>query len=319
MKRTTSQSQRRIVLVAACSQRKRLATAEDLRLSSVRVGREQWGQVWRERLARVPATSIAAEEMYAGDHWNAVLEAYRFASKYSRRTELWVISAGYGLIPASKTIKPYSATFASGQADSVWRGRSDGSRVEVLRAWWRDLDHETSLQHLSSGRDAAVLIAAGAEYLTAIGDELELLRASASSDEAVSVVSAGTSGNGVLLPVSGNLRTALGGTDSSLNARTLRYLAATAHDHEFRHSRMKRLLEQLASSSEATLRRQGRAASDEEIDDFVRSQLRREPQTSRTQALRALRASGIACEQGRFKAAWDAQALPAQQHQRRAA
>jgi hypothetical protein len=261
--------------------------------------------MWRERLTRVPAASAAAEELYAGDHWNAVLEAYRFASQYSRRVELWVISAGYGLIPGSKAIKPYSATFASGNPDSVWRGSGDGPRVEVLQKWWRDLEHETSLEDLPSGRDSAVLIAAGAEYLTAINDGLEDLKTAAASEESLSVISAGTSGNGLLLPVTGNLRTALGGTDSSLNARTLRFLAATAHDHEFRRSRMERLLERLARSSEATVRRHGLAASDEEIDEFVRSLRRREPEISRTRALRALRASGIACEQGRFKNAWE--------------
>jgi hypothetical protein len=293
--------------------------AEDLPLSSVRASGEQRVRVWRERLASIPSASVAAEEMYAGDHWSVVLEACRFARKYSRRIELWVISAGYGLIPSTRMIKPYSATFASGGSDSVWRGRGDGARVDFLQNWWRGLDHERSLEGLLSGRDDAVLIAAGAEYLTAISHRLEFLRASsAKSEESLSVISAGTSGNEILLPVSGSLRATLGGTDSSLNARTLRFLAATANEHDFRHSQMERLLKRLARSSEPTLRRHGRAATDEEIDDFVRSLRRREPEVSRTKALRVLRASGIACEQGRFRAAWETHALRMQARQRAA-
>ena len=54
--------------------------------------------------------------------------------------------------------------------------------------------------------------------------------ATARERECVSVISAGTRGNEALLPVTGQFRAAVGGTDSALNARTLTLLAATADE-----------------------------------------------------------------------------------------
>jgi hypothetical protein len=301
-KTRSSRRSRRIVLVAACAQRKRIPVLPDLSLASLSARPEERLHEWRERLASTPAPRLTAESMYAGDHWSAVLEAYRLSSTYSSRTELWIISAGYGLIESSSQIKPYSATFSSGKPDSVWRGPIDGGRIEQLQAWWRGLNQRTTLEDVMPSGDGAMLIAAGADYLTAIRTEVE--RLAHTGDEHLSVISAGSHSKRASLPVTGGLRTALGGTDSALNARVLRLIAATAHEHEFRYSRMERLLNHLAHSTRPPPRQRGNAATDAALQDFIRSLRRRVPGISRTRALRDLRASGIACEQNRFAAIW---------------
>lgn len=297
-------SRPRVVLVAACAQRKRLPVSSELSLSSLEGPVDQRAREWCRRLARVSAPYASAYDLYAGDHWHAVMDAYRLAVKYSSRTELWVISAGYGLIPAVKQIKSYSATFAVGDPDSVWRGPIDGERRARLQHWWHDLGHDASLEELLPGRGGALLIAAGTAYLTAIDGDLDRLLAAAANEETVSVVSAGTRGNGPLLPVSGALRGVLGGTDSALNARTLRLLAATAAEHGFRRSEMKRVLERLARSAKSTVRGRGRTASDSAIRKEIRHRRRNEPGISRSRALREIRGDGIACEQDRFAVIW---------------
>src|SRR5262249_11368130 len=127
----------RIVLVVSCSQRKRTPPPTELRLSSIDAAAEERAVHWRERLQEGPAIAHRAADLYMGDHWSAACKAYMLAKRYSSRAELWVISAGYGLIASSKTIKPYSATFANGSDDSVWRGTQDGDRQERLKAWWK--------------------------------------------------------------------------------------------------------------------------------------------------------------------------------------
>lgn len=294
----------RIVLVAACSQRKRAMTAEELRLSSIEAPADERAQEWRHRLAHVPAPRVAANEIYAGDHWRAVLEAYQLAGKYSTRAELWVISAGYGLIASTTRIKSYSATFAASAPDSVWRGPEDGDRRTRLQYWWRNLGHEASLEELLPSGGGALLIAAGAGYLAAIDGDIERLSTVAPSNGIVSVISAGTRGEGSLLPLSGALRSVVGGTDSALNARTLRLLAATAEEHHFRHSNMRAMLDRIARSATPTIRRSGSAATDGTIAKAIQSLRRQQPGISRTQALREVRSSGTACEQSRFAAIW---------------
>src|SRR5438105_4578850 len=97
----------KIVLVAACSQRKRVPPPLDLRLGSLASGPEERATQWRKRLDEVEAGRQVAIELYAGDHWHSACQAYRLARRYSSRAELWVMSAGYGLIRSNTPIKPY--------------------------------------------------------------------------------------------------------------------------------------------------------------------------------------------------------------------
>jgi hypothetical protein len=241
-----------------------------------------------------------------GDHWKIALQAYDLASQYSSRTELWIISAGYGLIPASTQIKSYSATFASGSADSVWRGEMDGARDACLRRWWGLICRGPVLADLvPSTGDGTVVVAAGAAYLTAVSADLDTAIAKDSSRERVSVVSAGDRGNGARLPVSGRFRTALGGTDSSLNARLLARLAADAPSHRFRRSGMETFLDGIAQNLDPNPRVHGRSATDNEVLREIEITRDRNPSISRTKALRLLRKSGIACEQSRYAALWN--------------
>ena len=240
-----------------------------------------------------------------GDHWKAALQAYELASRYSSRTELWIISAGYGLIPASSQIKSYGATFASGSADSVWRGARDGDRDTCLRQWWGLVGCGPVLADLVRSRgNGTVVVAAGAAYLTAVSADLDTAIAQDSSRERVSVVSAGARGNGARLPVSGLFREALGGTDSSLNARLLARLAADAPTHGFRRTAMETFLNGIAQDLAPNPRVRGRPATDTEVLTEIEITRARDPSISRTEALRILRRSGIACEQSRYASLW---------------
>jgi hypothetical protein len=240
-----------------------------------------------------------------GDHWHAACDAYRVAKRHSNRSELWVISAGYGLTSSSKPIKSYSATFASGSVDSVWRGSSEGNRRECLQQWWRTLPHDAGLPDLLDRGDGVVVVAAGEAYLAALAADLaDLLKHDASGDR-VSVLSAGMRGNGALLPVSGQFRAAVGGTDAALNARVLALLAAEAPNHGFRRSGMTATLARWALNLPTRDRRVGKSVSDEEVVRRILTIRDGLPSISRTQALREFRRAGVACEQSRFASIWE--------------
>ena len=299
----------RIVLVAACSSRKRVSPPTDLRLSSIAASPVRRAAEWRRRIREIDVPVQQAQHLYAGDHWRSVCEAHRLAKKYSSRSELWVISAGYGLIAGSKLIKPYSATFASGATDSVWRGRFDGDRRQRLRLWWAALQHDVTLGDLLAARDtSAVVIAAGADYLTVLAADLEAALQRDTSGERLSVISAGTLGirrNEMFLPANSRFRQAVGGTDSSLNARLLALLARDADAHQFHRPTMAAALTQMAATLPSRSRRTGRSASDAEISERIDEIRQRVAGISRTNALHQLRLDGIACEQSRFEVIWN--------------
>jgi hypothetical protein len=293
-----------IVLVVACSQRKRIAPLTELRLSSITASAPRRPERWRSRLRRFEAASHVAQDLYMGDHWHAARQAYQLAQRYSTRTELWIVSAGYGLIAADDAIKPYSATFSSGLADSVWRGPVDGDRDSCLQRWWAELAQTRSLAELVPRGDGALVLVAGAAYLTAVSADLETALSRDPNSERVSVVSAGTRGNGALLPVDGRFRGLLGGTDSSLNARLLVRLAADASTHRFRRPAMAEFVTGMAQQLIPSPRRHGRSATDGDVLVEITAMRSRRASISRTQALRDLRSRGVACEQTRFASLW---------------
>lgn len=244
-----------------------------------------------------------ARDLYIGDHWRAACTAYAHTLKYSSRAELWVVSAGYGLVRSTRALKAYGATFASGSADSVWRGGTDGDRRTELAAWWAALDHESSVADLL-GRDTVVVIAAGVPYVEALDVEIRSALDRDVSAERLSIISAGSPPNAASLPVSGRFRRAFGGTDAALNARVLATLAADAPEHHFRRSAMSAVLTGITAHTIATERTSGKRAEDGEIVHRIKGMRRMNPSLSRTQALRELRRSGMACEQRRFGYLW---------------
>jgi hypothetical protein len=291
------------VLVVACSNRKRLRAPTDLCLGSIESVQDERNAEWRRRLLTVEVSASPARDLYAGDHWHTACEAYRTACRYSSRTELWVISAGYGLIRSESPIKPYNATFADRSTDSVWRGDQDGHRRVQLATWWGSLPHLSSLPELLP-RDGTLTLAAGASYVEAIDEDLRCVFADDTSSDRVSILSAGSRPVPGLLPADGRLRASVGGTDGSLNARLLTWLAASAPDHQFQYPKMSDLLERLAATSAPTERSVGEAVDDEQLLKTIREMRRREPSISRTRGLRELRRSGKACEQSRFAKLW---------------
>jgi hypothetical protein len=296
------------VLVVACSHRKRTVPPEKLRLGSLEGRASERAKLWRERLARVDAPSCRAQDLYAGDHWHAALSALELALRFSSRAELWVISAGYGLMPASAHVKPYSATFASGDHDSVWRGPDDGSRRQQLEDWWEILAKGTSLSTLAASKPYPTLvIAAGASYLDAVRRDLET--AVALDAERISVISAGSRGLPALLPATSQFRAHVGGTDAAINTRVLSLLAGEALTHGFRPALMAQQLARLAATLPEIQRVSGVRVADKRVREEISEMRKRRSAISRSAALRDLRRRGVACEQERFASIWTSAAL----------
>ena len=72
---------------------------------------------WIGRLSIANGEVTTAADLYRGDHWTHALRAAERLTQVEGRA--WVCSAGYGLVPLSAKLKSYSATFTSGDPDSV--------------------------------------------------------------------------------------------------------------------------------------------------------------------------------------------------------
>jgi len=266
---------------------------------------------WIERLGHSAAEGVAARDLYAGEHWQVARSLEELCRTRQPQGQVWVCSAGYGLIDLDTPIQPYKATFAPGQPDTV------ASNDRERQAWWTGLamwsgpapGMARSFEQLAADDPAtSLIVAASPAYLAACGRDLARARGHLASPEQLIIVSTGSRNAGPLtdhvLGTDARLQPVLGGTRQALNVRALAYLL-TSHQGLFTVPALAAKVRQLLATA-PPLRREVRTPStDDDVAIFVRSRLRYLPTLSRSRLLREFRDAGRACEQSRFARIYD--------------
>jgi len=293
-------------VLVTCTHRKRVDAPPRLCLSSIRVKDAQArGREWVDRLRVEPAPVVPASDLYAGDHWRVALSL--LAQSYP--VQLWVASAGYGLVRLAQPLKPYSATFSPGPDSVLVHGRKEQRDAE-LREWWDTITKANfghgrprTLRELAASDPGAILLVALSEpYMRALRDDLVAVRTKLHGNGKLFIVSAGTKHcpglDENLLPVDANLQIAVGGPRVSLNVRIARHLVNTSATHRWASSAITESLSEIRSASK---RSQSRSRlTDAKVIAFIKRAARQDDHASRSDLLHRLRTQGFACEQERF-------------------
>lgn len=296
-------------IVATCTDRKALAPS--VRLRDIR-GRsiDQRFEAWERAIRTAHGERSSAAELYQGGYWAVVRGLTQVASAAGWTPQLWVSSAGYGVVRDSQRMVPYSATFASGHPDSVDAGSRDGL---ATAKWWAAV---TSGKHrlgrtvasiASAEPRSTVLLLASPAYLAAMADDL--IRASTlfKGRGGLFIVSSKVPAAYPSLAASwirstASLQGALGGGLVSLHARVARHLLRTMTPHAFLTENLATMSQDLEKHGASPRARQaGSPMTDEEVVAFIRAELKRASDARHTRLLRELRNSGRACEQARFR------------------
>jgi hypothetical protein len=293
-------------VVVTCSNRKTAAVPPERRLGSLTDLAATGGAVreWTARLCGPSgAAHLAAEDLYAGEHWAVARQLPRSATAHD--TQLWVCSAGYGLIRADALICPYAAAF-SGHEDRV-PGGADGAR-----RWWQALaqwegpepGQPRSICELAAAQPtASIMLALSAAYLDACLYDITAAAAELHDPDRLLVISAGVHRQGVLaglmVPADARLQAVLGGTRQALNARIAAHLLGAGIT-----SRAQATLHMgaLLARQPPVVSYERKKLSDEEVIAMITGRLAREPGISASRMLREFRDAGCACEQQRFAA-----------------
>lgn len=293
-------------VVVTCAQRKRRPVPGALQLRRVTgVATPTRLRAWTERLTTSSEQVTEAIQLYAGEHWD-VARQLNETSTADLPIELWICSAGYGLIPANAPIRPYAATFTAGHADSV----PDGACAwwDALGDWPGPVAGPRSISGLVSDPGARVLLALSAAYLKACRADIVRAVGRTHHDGQVSIVSVGTKSDPqlapYLLPCDARLQTAFGGSRQALNVRTAQFLlAAGLSDHD----EMSEMLDKLLTDQPSLTRYERRSANDSEVRAFIRDHLKTDPNATHSRLLREFRDDDRACEQKRFAALFRAE------------
>lgn len=255
-----------------------------------------------------------AGQLYCGEHWTLAQRSVEALSNSGRPALLWAASAGYGLVPAHALLAPYSATFAKGAPDSVSSNSEQRSKAEQIQVWWNCLatfagpaPGPRSLRELAEQSPSGpILVVASPDYVRAMRADLLAARTVLSSQELLSVISNREllSDDALaphLIPVDQRSWTVLGGTMQGLNARVALSLVEQAQDTPLTAPRLQERYESMVRDAEKPPKHNRERMHDKDVLEFLRDELTKNPRAGWTLLLRALRKSGRACEQDRFR------------------
>jgi hypothetical protein len=307
-------------IIASCTLSKTIPPTESQRLGSSAA--KNWRPVakrWRDR-AFYSNKLIPARRLYKGLHWQLVLRCEEAAIAAGLDTEVWIVSAGQGLIHADDMVSSYSATFTSQSPDSIHRLEwpPQYGANERSRRWWDELTNSDQREHASLnklpiGPSELALFAIPKDYFCAMQHDLVRLHA---SGVGLLVACAGLSRSpglidaslkDVVLPVgekSKQIEPSLDVANTSLNAAFSRWLVAK-HAASLGETGLLDLLRKQYDALPGVPKRTPVRLTDEQVLDYIGQHFTPSPQPSATNLLRKLRRDGWSCEQHRFHSLYD--------------
>jgi hypothetical protein len=268
---------------------------------------------WRKNLRSAATENHPANDVYMGDHWSVVRTIPDVGRTAGLRVQLWICSAGYGLIRPDTHIKAYQATFARGEDNYIGARLPENDRI--LQQWWDGVCGYRFTMQSDAPRTIAevaaafphtpMLVALSADYLNAVAEDLTHVLARPYFHDHLAIVSCGTEQPHAtwkhhLVPCDASLAASLGGALTSLNARIARHLVQSVTKTELTIHALRDIamsINRIPATSPSRI-----AQSDEKVAAFIRRGVAQFPRTSKTKLLQEFRRGGQACEQKRFGA-----------------
>lgn len=301
------------MVLTNCTSRKRFGAAKELHARSLPKGSlEEVSGEWVRRLKTAELHSPSGQlhapiELYCG---RAVAESLRAAQLMYAKVAF--VSAGLGVVSATRRIPSYSLTISSNHPDSVVHSTEDARDAAL---WWDALSRAMKVKHplaafIAKSRARLVLVALSAPYLRMVGKdlvglskkrlrELRILGPRQQQDVPVPLQSQ-------WMPYDARLdspKSEFRGTESDFPHRALRHftervLRANPTGSSADHARQ---VQRSLAPFKAYIRSRGQTATDEQLIPVIEKLWVRH-QGRRTAMLRDLRDNtGLACEQKRFQ------------------
>jgi hypothetical protein len=246
-----------------------------------------------------------------GEHWRVVEELVHTSAVSGLTLDLWIASAGYGLLRPEDLVEPYAATFATRAEDSITRRESRSDPIADASYWWQRLSERARrASTVATLRDLAaqspkvpLVVALSGAYVRAVRDDLLRAASELKDPRQLLLVSAGASDGhleNLQVPTDARLLHSVGGTRLALNVRVVKYLIENAPEHGWHGDEVRRFLAVHLDRQPGLVRYDRQALTDDQVTAFIRAELANSARTSRSALLRALRDRNLACEQKRF-------------------
>lgn len=264
----------------------------------------------------IPASaSVCAVDLYKGGHWataKAILKEYPI--------DLWILSAGLGLLNHKDKVLPYQATFAKGYEESIPSYSHQYVGKSFHRTWWKEinerspfnLQHPTSITALMKRNNRDYFIICGSpDYINAI--ELDIINGLQHLNDSQKQLLIITSKKinvrleSFLFKSNQYMAQWLKCNMLMLNISLARYLVKefVGSKADNLHLLSQQLTKKLENLPEREFKK-GIRRSLEEVNAYILNLLIRQPGISATQALRIFRDGGNSFEEKRFRVVFKA-------------
>lgn len=309
-----------INLITTCTNGKNGDRNNTLNLSKYSSGRtpsdlliNSWCSALNEAITT--SASIYVEDLYKGGHWATVKTIIK-----SYPVDLWVLSAGLGLLHYKDKVVPYKATFSTGYEESIPSYSYEYVGKSFHRTWWKKINeqsvfkcrHPTSISELMKGNNQAYFIICGSpDYINAI--ELDVINGIEFliNPKKQLLIITSKKINSRLEPYlymsNQHMAQYLKCNMLMLNIKLAQYILKEFTDRKL--DDLNSLSQQLAEKFENIPEREikkGVRRSPEEVNQYILRIVQQHPGISATQALRAFRDAGNSFEEKRFRAAFKA-------------
>ena len=302
----------RTALVVPCTKSKSQSVEAAMRFSdlvsdSCALGVRRWLQA-----ADQCETLTVARSLYAGTGWKCTLRAQELLND---SCELWIASAGFGLVAGDERLPAYEATFAAQENRVADRLLGFKSPSTAHAAWWAAINDArgktlTPLQTTFDNYER-VIVVLSAPYMTALRSDLELL-AKALGPDALWLVAVGAQSQTLspalrecVVPLTSDIEQLVMGARVTLNMRALIWwLEEIVPVAGCNRTAQKREIECQLRGLKPKVMIKKQALNDEEVVNWIEKQRdmmgQKWPRGGKTGLLQTLRANGLACEQSRF-------------------
>jgi len=294
----------KIHLITSCTNLKKSSIKGKISLKDIKCELNPIDTVksWIESIEN-PEQQVAVSDLYVGDHWK-IANSINYPN-----LDLWVLSAGYGLVHKSSLVGSYDATFSPDSDNAIKHAGLENHE------WWDAIHQYRSKENYSCddfsslielNRSDIFVVAASPSYLKVISSDLKHLisRGILTKDNLVIISSKHNIGKELedyLLISSADFSSTLKGARVSLNIRLAQYLL-DSREGEFKGVQtIMDKYNQLRNNSLKHIAVVRKKLTDDEVINFIRSELKiLGIDTGASLLLRNLRSNNLACEQKRF-------------------
>jgi hypothetical protein len=294
--------------VTTCTARKAAPCPAHISAKALPKGtaKERFGE-WSKRLAQSKEPKTAPIDLYCGNSWAI---ARRIHEQHAKKIDVWVASAGHGLISIEERVVSYAATFSRTEEDFVLGPDSDSTTEE----WWdllcarraKSKHYPYSLADIATTHPSRpLLVAFSAEYFRAAKADLTKAQTLLQDPDLLVIVSAGSKPDKVLgpnmVPCDSRLEHVFGKSRMALNLRVAEALIQHFPEKQLRASNVAAHLSEILEGLPPSKYPDRTPSTDDEVNAFLRKRTSISDNHSYTGLLREYRATGRACEQRRFR------------------